>query len=424
MKTYLVTGAAGFIGANFVKYMLAAHDDVRIVVLDALAYAGNLKTIAEDIDNERCFFVKGDIGDKDLVELLFKDYKFDVVVNFAAESHVDRSIENPQLFLQTNILGTQNLLDAARRAWVTGKDEKGYPTWREGVRYHQVSTDEVYGSLGAEGFFTESTPLCPHSPYSASKTSADMIVMAYHDTYKMPVTITRCSNNYGPYHFPEKLIPLIINNILCGKKLPVYGDGMNVRDWLYVEDHCKAIDLVVRKGREGEVYNVGGHNEMTNIDIVRLTIKTIHDIMEQEPEYRKVLKTDREGIDWINDDLITFVKDRLGHDQRYAIDPTKIHNELGWLPETPFAKASSRPSVGTSTIRIGLPTSPAATTRSTTKRCTGRDNIKYYLLQKHQPVSLAGAYFFPHRQEVNNKKHVEPYECLYRHQLYKMASIH
>lgn len=338
MKTYLVTGAAGFIGANFVKYMLKAHDDVRIVVLDALTYAGNLKTIAEDIDNERCFFVRGDIGDKDLVETLFKEYKFDVVVNFAAESHVDRSIENPQLFLQTNILGTQNLLDAARRAWVTGRDEQGYPTWRDGVRYHQVSTDEVYGSLGAEGFFTEQTPLCPHSPYSASKTSADMIVMAYHDTYKMPVTITRCSNNYGPYHFPEKLIPLIINNILSGKKLPVYGDGMNVRDWLYVEDHCKAIDIVIRKGREGEVYNVGGHNEMTNIDIVRLTIKTIHDIMEQEPEYRKVLKTDREGIDWINDDLITFVKDRLGHDQRYAIDPTKIHDELGWLPETPFAK--------------------------------------------------------------------------------------
>ena len=256
MKTYLVTGAAGFIGANYLKYILAKHDDIKVVVLDALTYAGNLGTIASDIDNERCFFVKGDICDQALADQLFAEYKFDYVVNFAAESHVDRSIENPQLFLQTNILGTQNLLDAARRAWVTGKDEHGYPTWRKDVRYHQVSTDEVYGSLGAEGFFTEETPLCPHSPYSASKTSADMIVMAYRDTYKMPVTITRCSNNYGPYHFPEKLIPLIIKNILEGKKLPVYGDGSNVRDWLYVEDHCKAIDLVVRRGRNGEVYNL------------------------------------------------------------------------------------------------------------------------------------------------------------------------
>ena len=248
MKTYLVTGAAGFIGANYIKYILAKHNDIKVVILDALTYAGNLGTIANDIDDERCFFVKGDICDRVLADELFAKYKFDYVVNFAAESHVDRSIENPQLFLMTNILGTQNLLDAARRAWVTGKDESGYPTWRKGVRYHQVSTDEVYGSLGAEGYFTEQTPLCPHSPYSASKTSADMVVMAYHDTYKMPVTITRCSNNYGPYHFPEKLIPLIIKNILEGKNLPVYGDGSNVRDWLYVEDHCKAIDLVVREG--------------------------------------------------------------------------------------------------------------------------------------------------------------------------------
>jgi len=350
MPTYLVTGAAGFIGANFVKYMLRQHDDVKIVVLDALTYAGNLKTIAPDIDNVRCTFVKGDIGDRQLVDQLFSQHHFDVVVNFAAESHVDRSIENPQLFLQTNILGTQNLLDCAKRAWVTGKDDTGYPTWRPGVRYHQVSTDEVYGSLGRDGYFTEQTPLCPHSPYSASKTSADMIVMAYHDTYKMPVTITRCSNNYGPYHFPEKLIPLIINNILSGKQLPVYGDGTNVRDWLYVEDHCKAIDLVVRKGREGEIYNVGGHNEMTNIDIVRLTIRTIHDLMRDEPNYRRVLKkqVSRSGapqptgiddidFEWINDSLITFVKDRLGHDQRYAIDPTKIGRELGWKPETMFA---------------------------------------------------------------------------------------
>lgn len=344
MKTYLVTGAAGFIGANYIKYILAKHDDIKVVILDALTYAGNLKTISKDIDGERCIFVRGNICDEGLVNQLFKDYKFDFVVNFAAESHVDRSIENPQLFLQTNILGTQNLLDAARKAWVTGKDAQGYPTWRNDVRYHQVSTDEVYGSLGKEGFFTETTPLCPHSPYSASKTSADMIVMAYRDTYKMPVSITRCSNNYGPYHFPEKLIPLIINNILEGKRLPVYGDGSNVRDWLYVEDHCKAIDLVVRKGREGEVYNVGGHNEKTNLEIVKLTIKTIHDLMESNPEYRKVLKKQVKGddgqlsIDWINDDLITFVKDRLGHDQRYAIDPTKIKDELSWYPETCFAE--------------------------------------------------------------------------------------
>lgn len=290
MKTYLVTGAAGFIGANYIKYILGKHDDVKIVILDALTYAGNLETISQDIDNERCFFVKGNICDRNLADQLFADYKFDYIVNFAAESHVDRSIENPQLFLQTNILGTQNLLDAARRAWVTGKDENGYPTWRKGVRFHQVSTDEVYGSLGAEGYFTEETPLCPHSPYSASKTSADLIVMAYRDTYKMPVTISRCSNNYGPYHFPEKLIPLIIKNILEGKRLPVYGDGTNVRDWLYVEDHCKAIDMIVRNGKDGEIYNVGGHNEKQNIEIVKLTIATIHQIMTEQPEYRSILK--------------------------------------------------------------------------------------------------------------------------------------
>lgn len=342
MKTYLVTGAAGFIGSNYIKYILKKHDDIKVVILDALTYAGNLATIANDIDNERCFFVRGNICDSELVERLFADYKFDCIVNFAAESHVDRSIEDPQLFLQTNILGTQNLMDAARRAWVTGKDETGYPTWRKDVRFHQVSTDEVYGSLGAEGYFTENTPLCPHSPYSASKASADMIVMAYHDTYKMPVTITRCSNNYGPYHFPEKLIPLIIKNILEGKRLPVYGDGSNVRDWLYVEDHCKAIDIVVNKGRNGEVYNVGGHNEKKNIDIVKLTISTIHDMMAEKPELRKILKKkelDENGeisIDWINESLISFVKDRLGHDQRYAIDPTKISQELGWTPETKF----------------------------------------------------------------------------------------
>lgn len=347
MKTYLVTGAAGFIGSNFIKYLLYKkykEEEIKIIVLDLLTYAGNYGTIKDDIDGKRCVFVHGDIRDRELADKLFSENDIDYVVNFAAESHVDRSIENPQLFLETNILGTQNLLDAARRAWVTGKDKTGYPVWKAGKRFHQVSTDEVYGSLGKDGFFTENTPLCPHSPYSASKTSADMIVMAYHDTYHMPVSITRCSNNYGPYHFPEKLIPLIINNILEGKQLPVYGKGDNVRDWLYVEDHCKAIDLVVREGKEGEVYNVGGHNEMTNIDIVKLTIKTIHDMMAEDKELRKILKKqvkDADGeiaIDWINDNLITFVKDRLGHDQRYAIDPTKIKNDLGWYPETMFAE--------------------------------------------------------------------------------------
>ena len=347
MKTYLVTGAAGFIGANYIKYLLHKKyrdEAIRIIVLDLLTYAGNLGTIKDDIDNDRCVFVRGDIRDRALADRLFTEYDIDYVVNFAAESHVDRSIENPQLFLETNILGTQNLLDAARRAWVTGKDAAGYPTWKAGKRYHQVSTDEVYGSLGSDGYFTEQTPLCPHSPYSASKTSADMIVMAYRDTYHAPVTITRCSNNYGPYHFPEKLIPLIINNILEGKRLPVYGKGENVRDWLYVEDHCKAIDMVVREGREGEVYNVGGHNEMKNIDIVKLTIKTIHDMMAEDKELRSVLRKqehDADGsisIDWISEELITFVPDRLGHDQRYAIDPSKIKAELGWYPETMFAE--------------------------------------------------------------------------------------
>ncbi len=351
MKTYLVTGAAGFIGANFVKYLLAQRPDARIVALDALTYAGNLRTIADDIDNERCFFVRGDIGDRALAARLFGQYCFDYVVNFAAESHVDRSIENPQLFLQTNVLGTQNLLDAARAAWTTGRGADGYPTWRPGVRFHQVSTDEVYGSLGRDGFFTEATPLCPHSPYSASKTAADLIVVAYRDTYRMPVSITRCSNNYGPYHFPEKLIPLIINNILAGRPLPVYGDGSNVRDWLYVEDHCKAIDLVVREGRDGEIYNVGGHNEMANIDIVRLTVRTVRQLMEENPAYRAALKKrvsrsrpgeapqgpDDTDVSWIDESLVTFVKDRLGHDHRYAIDPTKIRADLGWQPETKFA---------------------------------------------------------------------------------------
>lgn len=333
MKTYIVTGGAGFIGANYVKFMLSTYQDVQLIVLDALTYAGNLGTIANDVDNNRCIFVKGDICDQTLVTTLFEKYPVEVVVNFAAESHVDRSIENPRLFLETNIMGTQNLMDVARKFWATGKDANGYPTWKEGVRYHQVSTDEVYGSLGAEGYFTESTPLDPRSPYSASKTSADLIVKAYMETFKFPATITRCSNNYGPFHFPEKLIPLIIKNILEGKNLPVYGDGTNVRDWLYVEDHCKAIDKVVRFGRVGEIYNVGGHNEKQNIEIVKLTIDTIRNLMEVEPAYRSVLKTDLSRISY---DLITYVADRLGHDMRYAIDPTKMKEELDWAPDTTF----------------------------------------------------------------------------------------
>lgn len=342
MKSYLVTGAAGFIGANFLKYLLATYQDCRVIALDLLTYAGNLGTIEKEMQDERCIFVKGDICDRVLADSLFAQYSIDYVVNFAAESHVDRSIENPQLFLVTNILGTQNLLDAARSAWTTGKDKMGYPCWREGVRFHQVSTDEVYGSLGPEGYFTEETPLDPRSPYSASKTSADLFVKAYYETYKMPVSITRCSNNYGPYHFPEKLIPLLIKNILEGRSLPVYGDGKNVRDWLYVEDHCKAIDAVIHRGKAGEVYNVGGHNERQNIQIVRTVLHTVRQLMTETPAYRKVLKKQLPGldgqlsIDWINEDLITYVKDRLGHDMRYAIDPSKITSELGWTPQTDF----------------------------------------------------------------------------------------
>lgn len=340
--TYLITGGAGFIGSNFVKRMLATHPEAKLVIFDALTYAGNLGTLAEELKDSRVTFVKGDICDKNITEKVFSDHQIDFVVNFAAESHVDRSIENPQLFLQVNILGTQNLLDTARKFWTIGKDENNYPIWREGVKFLQVSTDEVYGSLGEEGYFTEETPLDPRSPYSAAKTGGDLIVKAYGETYKMPINITRCSNNYGPFHFPEKLIPLIIRNILAGQQLPVYGDGSNVRDWLYVGDHCKAIDIVLHKGRVGEVYNIGGHNERKNIEIVKLVIKTIHDIMEKEPKYRDVLKKKDLAADgsidisWINDNLISFVKDRQGHDQRYAIDPAKISNELGWLPETTF----------------------------------------------------------------------------------------
>lgn len=362
MTKYLVTGAAGFIGANFVKYILKKWGkDVEIVILDDLTYAGNLMTIKDEIEQANVTFIKGDIGNRELVTDIIATHNPQYIVNFAAESHVDRSITNPRLFLETNILGTQNLLDCARNAWFEGKDENGKNKYKEGYKFLQISTDEVYGSLSKdfdeaqpltvseevkrviEGrgdlktfgtkFFTESTPLAPRSPYSAAKTGADLITLAYHETYGLPINITRCSNNYGPYHFPEKLIPLIIKNILEGKKLPVYGKGENVRDWLYVEDHAKAIDMVLRQGKIGEVYNVGGFNEEQNINIVKMVIAIIARIMNNEPQYQSLLKC---KVGDINDNLIEFVADRPGHDMRYAIDPTKIAVELGWYPETPF----------------------------------------------------------------------------------------
>lgn len=303
MKNILVTGGAGFIGSNYVYYMLEKHSDYRIVCIDKLTYAGNMETLEKAMENENFRFVKADITDRAAVYKLFEEEEFTAVVNFAAESHVDRSIEEPEVFLRTNILGTQVLLDACRKYG--------------NIRYHQVSTDEVYGDLPLDRpdlFFTEETPIHTSSPYSASKASADLLVMAYYRTYGLPVTISRCSNNYGPYHFPEKLIPLIIINALNNKELPVYGEGLNVRDWLFVKDHCKAIDIIVEKGRIGEVYNIGGHNERTNIDVVKTVIKIL-------------------GKD---ESLIKYVKDRPGHDLRYAIDPTKIKDELGWEPDTAF----------------------------------------------------------------------------------------
>ena len=301
--TIIVTGGAGFIGSNFIFYMLKKHPEYRIVCLDKLTYAGNLSTLAPVFDNPNFRFVKADICDREAVDKLFLEEKPEIVVNFAAESHVDRSIEDPEIFLKTNILGTATLMDACRKHGIQ--------------RYHQVSTDEVYGDLPLDRpdlFFTEETPIHTSSPYSSSKAGADLLVLAYYRTYGLPITISRCSNNYGPYHFPEKLIPLMIANALKEKPLPVYGEGINVRDWLYVEDHCKAIDLIIHKGKVGEVYNVGGHNEMRNIDIVKLICKELGK----------------------SESLITYVKDRKGHDMRYAIDPSKIHRELGWLPETSF----------------------------------------------------------------------------------------
>ncbi|AZT91725.1 dTDP-glucose 4,6-dehydratase [Caldicellulosiruptor changbaiensis] len=312
----LVTGCAGFIGSNFVYYYLDKYKDRKIIGLDKLTYAGNLENLAKltPEQKKRFVFVKGDITNRELIEHIFEEFEIDVVINFAAESHVDRSIIDPHVFVKTNVLGTQILLDVAKNFWYkSGK-------WIDGKRFIQISTDEVYGSLGKTGYFTEKTPLDPHSPYSASKAAADLIVKAYFDTYKMPVNITRCSNNYGPYQFPEKLIPLVINNCLNKRPIPVYGDGLNIRDWLYVEDHCKAIDLVIEKGVIGEIYNIGGHNERTNIEIVKMIINYLKKNFDES----------------ISEELIRFVEDRKGHDRRYAIDPSKIMRELGWVPETKF----------------------------------------------------------------------------------------
>src|SRR5665648_572938 len=314
MKTVLITGGAGFIGSNFVKMMLNKHPEYKIINVDALTYAGNLENLTDIADNKNYFFIKTDIRDREAIEKIFKDNEIDLVVNFAAESHVDRSIEDPEVFLTTNIMGTQVLLDTAKKHWKVNPEDKYSNEYKEGVKFLQVSTDEVYGALGEAGMFVETMPLMPNSPYSASKASADMIVRSYSETFGMPVNITRCSNNYGAYQFPEKLIPLIINNCLCGKDLPVYGDGMQVRDWLHVSDHCEAIDAVLHEGTPGEVYNIGGNNEKANIEIVKLIISNLGK----------------------SEDLIKYVKDRPGHDRRYAIDNTKITTELGWKPAYTF----------------------------------------------------------------------------------------
>lgn len=314
MKTYLITGGAGFIGSNFILYMLKKYKDIKIINLDKLTYSGNLENLKSIEGDSRHIFVQGDICDAELVSSLFTKYEIDYVAHFAAESHVDRSIREPEVFAKTNVLGTVNLLNCAKNAWET---EDG---WKEGVKFLQVSTDEVYGSLGDEGYFMETTALDPHSPYSASKAGADMMVKAYGDTYKMPVNITRCSNNYGPFQFPEKLIPLLINNCLKLKDIPIYGNGLNIRDWLYVEDHAKAIDMVINSGIIGEIYNAGGHNERTNLQIVDTVIKYINENVDIK----------------VTESLKKFVEDRKGHDRRYGIDPTKIKKELGWYPETTF----------------------------------------------------------------------------------------
>ncbi len=329
MRTYLVTGGAGFIGSNFIHYMFGKYgDDIRIINVDALTYAGNPENLKEVQDQDNYVFVRADICDREAISRIFTEYDIDRVVHFAAESHVDRSIKNPEIFIRTNVLGTAVMLNCARDAW-----ENSDGTFREGKRFLHVSTDEVYGSLEEDGgYFYETTPYAPHSPYSASKASSDMLVKAYMDTYRFPANITNCSNNYGPYQFPEKLIPLMINNALLGKKLPVYGDGKNVRDWLYVEDHVKAIDMVMEKGRLFETYNIGGHNEKQNIEIVRTIIEVLQEMLSKDDPRRAL----------VSEELITYVEDRKGHDRRYAIAPDKIRAEIGWEPETMFREGIRR----------------------------------------------------------------------------------
>ncbi|WP_372995851.1 dTDP-glucose 4,6-dehydratase [Lutispora sp.] len=314
MKNILVTGGAGFIGSNFIRHMLEKHQEYKIINVDVLTYAGNLENLKGIANEQNYKFIKADIRDRKKIDDIFTTYNITTVVNFAAESHVDRSIEEPEVFLTTNIIGTQVLLDTAKKYWKVNPDDKYCKQYKPGVKFLQISTDEVYGALGSTGMFVEAMPLLPNSPYSASKASADLIVRAYHETYGMPVNITRCSNNYGPYQFPEKLIPLMINNCINNKDLPVYGDGMQVRDWLHVSDHCSAIDTVLHKGADGEIYNIGGNNEKTNIEIVKLIIKTLGK----------------------SEELIKYVKDRPGHDRRYAIDNSKITSQLGWAPAYTF----------------------------------------------------------------------------------------
>ena len=353
MKQVLVTGGAGFIGSNFIRYILNSHSEVvSLVNLDLLTYAGNLENLTAAEGDRRYHFIKGDVRDCDLVEHLFREFNFDTVVHFAAESHVDRSIIEPQIFLTTNIIGTQTLLDAAKRHWNLHPNDKHSRAYRDGVRYLQVSTDEVYGTLGKTGMFKETTPLSPNSPYSASKASADLMVRAYHETYGLPVNITRCSNNYGPYQFPEKLIPLMIHNAQKNIPLPVYGDGQQKRDWLHVKDHCTAITAVLENGKPGEIYNIGGNNEKANIQIVRFILQELN-----KPE-----------------SLIVHVQDRPGHDRRYAIDNTKITVKLGWKPEYTFEEGIHE------TIRWYLENQPWI------ERVTSGDYRKYYAKMYRETV--------------------------------------
>ncbi len=321
MKTYLITGGAGFIGSNYIHYLFEKypHDTIQIINYDLLTYAGNLDNLKVFQHHPSYVFIQGDVCDRKKINTIFETYDIDYVVNFAAESHVDRSIDNPSIFIQTNVLGTQTLLDVAKKHW------EGEDTFIRGKKFLQISTDEVYGSLGAHGYFTEKTPINPHSPYSASKASADLIVMAYYDTFGFPINITRCSNNYGPYQYPEKLIPLMILNALNNRALPIYGDGKNVRDWLYVKDHCRGIETVLQKAQVGEIYNIGGHNEMENKDIVDQIIRYLQEKLKGQ-----------EAFDHITPDLITYIEDRKGHDRRYAIDASKIEKDLGWRPQTTF----------------------------------------------------------------------------------------